>query len=322
MKCFNPLKIPLSDEEIYRRQHLPDSFPIEYRFARYINVPCGKCEACLAKRKSEWIFRLTKEFENSKSAYFITLTYDTENVPWNADEDGNPINYSVSKRDAQLFLKRLRKNIWPFKVRFFLVSEYGPTSYRPHYHLLLFNYPNELKDSIIERVESAWNQGFVTISSVNPARIAYVCGYCLDNSDLPEDFTKNFMLCSRRPAIGHQFLDDINTVNYLRHKQDGLCYIRINGESVPVRIPRYYRDKIFDRNGMDEIACKNSEYVSDKSRKLKHLQKDWLVKHGYEVNEVTLNTPYPSSPMDLELQQGELFRQRVRKKAKMHKKKI
>lgn len=320
MNCFHPYKISLSDEEIYRRQNLPDSFPIEYRFARHIIVPCGKCEACLAKRKSDWIFRLTKEYENSSSAYFITLTYDDDHIPIEEDEYG--LRFSVCKRDVQLFIKRLRKNLHPFKIRFFLVSEYGPRTLRPHYHMLLFNYPKQLKSTIIERVESCWNQGFVTVSSVNPARIAYVCGYCLDNSDLPPEYTKNFMLCSRRPAIGSQFLDDTDIINYIRDKQDGLCHIRINGESVPVRIPRYYKDKIFDRLGLDKISIKNADYVAKQHKKLVHLQKNWLVEHNMIVDEETLNIPYPGSPLDLENQKGEIFRQRVRKKAKMNKNKI
>ena len=44
-------------------------------------VPCGKCPDCVKKRTSQWSFRLRKQAEVSTSAYFITLTYDTEHVP-------------------------------------------------------------------------------------------------------------------------------------------------------------------------------------------------------------------------------------------------
>ena len=43
--------------------------------------------------------------------------------------------------DCQLFLKRLRFHIsekYNEKIRFYAVSEYGPRTYRPHWHLLLF----------------------------------------------------------------------------------------------------------------------------------------------------------------------------------------
>lgn len=42
-----------------------------------------------------------------------------------------------SKRDIQLFLKRLRKNLSKYtdeKIRYYAVSEYGPKTFRAHYH--------------------------------------------------------------------------------------------------------------------------------------------------------------------------------------------
>jgi len=46
-----------------------------------IPFPCGKCPPCKKRRTSGWSFRLMKEEERSKSALFVTLTYDTEYVP-------------------------------------------------------------------------------------------------------------------------------------------------------------------------------------------------------------------------------------------------
>lgn len=47
----------------------------------------------------------------------------------------------TSKRDAQLFLKRVRKNLSKYsdeKIRYYIVSEYGPKTFRAHYHVLFF----------------------------------------------------------------------------------------------------------------------------------------------------------------------------------------
>nr|CDL65737.1 unnamed protein product [uncultured bacterium] len=47
----------------------------------------------------------------------------------------------LRKRDLQLFIKRLRKNLSKYsdaKVRYFAMGEYGPVHFRPHYHFLLF----------------------------------------------------------------------------------------------------------------------------------------------------------------------------------------
>ena len=61
-----------------------------------ITIPCGKCLPCKMRKRSSWSFRLVQELRYSKSAYFITLTYDDFNVPqlhdrfppsWNIDEE-------------------------------------------------------------------------------------------------------------------------------------------------------------------------------------------------------------------------------------------
>ena len=89
-------------------------------------VPCGKCIACLHNKRSDWQFRLRQEHKASKSSMFVTLTYRRKFLP----EGG-----SLSKRDLQLFLKRLRKKDESVKIRYYAVGEYGSQRKRAHYHL-------------------------------------------------------------------------------------------------------------------------------------------------------------------------------------------
>lgn len=44
-------------------------------------IPCGRCVPCLKKKSMEWAFRLYQENKASLSAFFITLTYDTKELP-------------------------------------------------------------------------------------------------------------------------------------------------------------------------------------------------------------------------------------------------
>ena len=80
----------------------------------------------MARKRQQWAFRLQQELKVSSSSHFVTLTYNEENLT--KSKDGIPI---VSKRDIQLFIKRLRKALPSYKLRYFLVSEYGPTTLRP-----------------------------------------------------------------------------------------------------------------------------------------------------------------------------------------------
>ncbi len=313
MQCLHPVKIRLSDEQRAKRYELLD-FPLDYRIATHMYVPCGKCEACLVNRRSQWTFRLKQEMRDCQSAYFITLTYDEENIPLKK-KNGLVLPY-VCKRDVQNFLKRLRKSIYPFKIRYYVVSEYGPKYFRPHYHMILFDFPNELKNKLHDYLENAWNNGFIRVDPVNDARIHYVTGYCLDGSALPPDLDKNFMLCSRRPAIGYRFLELDSVVNYCESGCTDMYAFAQDSETFFVKIPRYYKDRMFSDDLRNRISLKNSEFHSERYSKLTERQTRWLRRHNLPISYVTLHTPYPSSPYDIEMQKKSLFREKVRKNFK------
>lgn len=236
VSCFNPISVTFDD--INGVEHT-------------IPVPCGKCPHCLSRRRSDWVIRLKNEFKTAKSAWFITLTYDDCNLPVSSLVDSSFISRRseyidnsayfpvVYRRDVQLFLKRLRFDIRPFKIRYFLVSEYGPTSFRPHYHLLLFDFPKEL--DILSHITNAWNSGFVSVSDVNEARILYTAAYMFGKTELP-DYLKNhppFVSCSK--GIGLSYLEDSD--NYFFHKNNFALYYQ-DGK-YKKSLPRYYKDKIF-----------------------------------------------------------------------------
>lgn len=152
--------------------------------ANNVPVPCGKCLNCKKKRVAQWSFRLMKELEVSNSAYFITLTYDTENVP--ITKNGFMTLVKNSKQDKELkdieseqgekkvertdrslqaFFKRLRyyeseyklfydkrtkKTIEVKPLRYYAAAEYGSRRRRPHYHIILFNLLSE------SSIKKAW----------------------------------------------------------------------------------------------------------------------------------------------------------------------
>lgn len=91
-------------------------------------------------------------------------------------------NQILVKKDMQDWLKRLRQNIRPFKIRYFLVGEYGGETQRPHYHVILFNFPLDLD---LDRVlTETWTFGLYHIGTVTPASIHYCSKYSLDSSIL------------------------------------------------------------------------------------------------------------------------------------------
>jgi hypothetical protein len=122
--------------------------------------PCGQCMPCRITRRQEWTYRILLEMRETPYTYFVTLTYNDENLPSPfvrlspdlrplVDKRSGRFKYSGSLDDKAIttFMKRLRARIKYEnsidKIRFFGVGEYGDLEGRPHYHLIIFS-PIEL----------------------------------------------------------------------------------------------------------------------------------------------------------------------------------
>lgn len=101
----------------------------------------------------------------------------------------NRIPY-VCNRDLDLFLKRLRSYYPDEKLRYYAVSEYGPTSYRPHWHLLLFSNSDRFSQTILENVSKAWSYGRCDASLSRGFAAPYVASYVNSFVALPSFFTE------------------------------------------------------------------------------------------------------------------------------------
>lgn len=109
---------------------------------QYVQVPCGQCLGCRLDYSRQWANRLMLELEYHDSAYFVTLTYDEDHAPvhWYSDPATGEAfsSLSLEPRDVELFLKRLRKKFKDDKIRYYIAGEYGETTFRPHYHAIIF----------------------------------------------------------------------------------------------------------------------------------------------------------------------------------------
>ena len=140
-------------------------------------IRCGSCFNCKKMNAIEWTQKAKFEMYHSKYAYFITLTYNNENVP-----------LELNTRDYQLFLKRFRK--WldkqhQMKLRYLVAGEYGARYSRPHYHMIVFmdldisdTFYKVAKRQFSSRlIEQFWQLGFISIAPANESTIAYTAFY-------------------------------------------------------------------------------------------------------------------------------------------------
>lgn len=261
----------------------------EKTYRDYVVVPCGKCIGCKLDYSRQWADRCMLEMQYHKHTWFVTLTYDEDHLPrtwYSADQETGEavMAATLSKRDLQLFFKRLRKNTGQ-QVRYFCAGEYGDETKRPHYHCIIFGldlpeddrtlYKQErgysyYNSKIIDQAWSYWqrdekgneipnswsNCGYAVVTECTWETAAYTARYCMkkaftdqaefyDNFNLQPEFTQ----MSRRPGIAYDFYQD--------HKNHLLefDYVSISTPKGGRNIrPSKYYDKLFDIDFPEEFA--------------------------------------------------------------------
>lgn len=100
----------------------------------------------------------------------------------------------VNYRDYQLFAKRFRKYLFTKigsyeKISSYVVSEYSPRTFRPHFHILFFFNSDEVAENIRQAVFQSWKYGRVDTQLARDSAGSYVSGYLNSLVSLPGIFT-------------------------------------------------------------------------------------------------------------------------------------
>lgn len=168
-----------------------------------MQIPCGHCVGCRMEHAKQWKVRCCLESMCHDNTWFITLTYRDSMLPY---KDGQPY---LRMSHMTKFWKRFRKVFG--KCRYFYCGEYGETTFRPHFHAIVFGSKfsdletvgrNVFKSKALDKV---WSYGLTSVSRAEPNCIAYVCGYVekKQNDPMWSGYpVKPFVRMSRRPAIG------------------------------------------------------------------------------------------------------------------------
>lgn len=253
MSCYTPLSAFRTRNGISFHQNDDENL---YE----IKLPCGSCIGCRLEYARQWSVRITHEASLHEQNCFLTLTYDNEHL--NNQQ-------SLDKSDPRAFFKRLRQ--WAHrqnvkhkrkiygKLGFFMCGEYGENKSRPHYHACLFNFDfpdkSRIEDSRSghpqfesEILTQLWSMGRATIGALTKESAAYTAGYVTKKirgnnaSDYYGDLVPEYTACSRRPAIGLDWIKKYYTdiYNYDTCMVDGKTQ----------RPPRYY-DKYLEKTFPD-----------------------------------------------------------------------
>lgn len=106
-----------------------------------IDIPCGHCPECIAKRQMYFIQRC--EMESLRNhIFFCTLTYDDKHLPRYPLGNNEFVPYADFSHISDM-MNRIKLN-YPSELasrgplRYLAVSERGSKKGRPHYHILFF----------------------------------------------------------------------------------------------------------------------------------------------------------------------------------------
>lgn len=228
-------------------------------------ISCGQCVGCKLEYARQYATRCMHEAKLYTENCFITLTYKEAPL-------------SLSKRDCQLFLKRLRKRFPNNRIRYYLGGEYAPESRRPHYHACLFNFnfadrryfkrSGEFRLYTSESLASLWPHGFSTVADFSYETAAYCARYVVDKlsvRDAPTvyehinletgevcEVEREFSLMSLKPGLGAGWVRAFSRDISLSGR------VVVNGREFVA--PRYYDKLLKDVDGRRYDKMKANRY--------------------------------------------------------------
>lgn len=236
--------------------------------APFSKFPCRKCIPCLLNRQKAWVSRLVEELRNHPFNYFVTLTYDDEHLP--VDENGEPCfnkqHFIKLNRDMRKRFQdgRLKNPVSSFILgspeylelptdvhyKYYLTTEYGPTTFRPHAHGVWYGLPESI-DLVEVLFRSLWPYGFVSVFPATEGAAGYISKYLVSDGVGKDSYHGNgmppFSLMSK--GLGASYIDRMGDW----HRADSRrMYTQYRGSKGTM--DRYLKRKIYPEDVLSDYA--------------------------------------------------------------------
>ncbi|WNK12493.1 MAG: replication initiator protein [Microvirus sp.] len=232
-----------------------------------LQIACGRCHGCRMRRASDWTLRIMHEAQSHQANCAITLTYARNKLPKYG---------SLEHNDYQLFMKRLRKEYAPNRVRYYMCGEYGEENKRPHYHACLFGIDFNDRQPMGKSasgaiyynsptLERVWKHGRVSIQNLTPETAGYCARYIMKKA-LGDDaetaythtdengeihlITPEYSAMSLKPGIGADWISKYQRDVYPHD------YVIAKGQKHPTPTSYDYHLKRVNPDALEEVKYK------------------------------------------------------------------
>ena len=165
---------------------------------RYDSLPLafysGRGSVALYRGDDSFITYIPVDHHYTSDDFYRPVRSVTDGRPFKTLSSCQAVLY---KPDLQKFMKRLRRsidyhfqnlNINDKKIFYFAVGEYGPSSLRPHYHVLLWSNNAEVLCYVQQNIFSCWpycDREQLIVKPCDRSTSSYLSGYVCATSSLP-----------------------------------------------------------------------------------------------------------------------------------------
>ena len=300
---------------------------------RWQQIPCKNCWACKLNYSAEWATRITCECKKTQHNYFVTLTYDDEHLPIaetikvgkDIYENDGTVEWcegTVYEPHMHKFIHDLRQHLDRDKkhqgMQYYYCAEYGETTHRPHYHIILMNCPLELSQFKefhldgqkklhwkTEELEKYWTYGMIDVAEVEWSCAAYVARYCMkklhDHTKSDADYAKEgklkeFVRMSRK--IGRDYYEEHKNEIY---KYDELIMKTVKGNTGSLKPPKAW-DKLFEQEHPEAMYLikQSRKEAAERSAELKRKITDYTDLRMLEIAANNIAIKAKQLPRDME----------------------
>ena len=219
-----------------------------------VEIPCGQCIECRKQKAAEWRARINEEIQVHKYNYFVTLTFDPEQLEkLNKDIKEDRLNLIATKA-VRRHLERWRKD-YKTSLKHWYITELGHEgTERIHLHGIIFSdialtFGDKDQNNMCSW--SYWKYGKIFVGDyVNNKTANYIVKY-MTKIDTDHKGFNGLILCS--PGIGKNWIE--------KHKNDPTYkYIPNNTRSdyrlnngAKTRLPKYYRNHLLNEEEREKV---------------------------------------------------------------------